>query len=46
MTANAAMSARNARTPNASTRNTSLDVLRGAAVALMILVNNPGTWTA
>ena len=51
MTANAAMSARktctrNTGTPNASTRNTSLDVLRGAAVALMILVNNPGTWTA
>lgn len=26
-------------------RNVSLDVFRGAAVALMILVNNPGTWS-
>jgi predicted acyltransferase len=24
----------------------SLDVFRGATVALMILVNNPGTWSA
>jgi predicted acyltransferase len=28
-----------------STRNTALDVLRGGAVALMILVNNPGSWS-
>ena len=27
-----------------STRLRSLDVLRGATVALMILVNNPGSW--
>lgn len=27
-------------------RRRSLDVFRGAAVALMILVNNPGSWTA
>jgi predicted acyltransferase len=29
-----------------STRFKSLDVFRGATVALMILVNNPGTWSA
>jgi predicted acyltransferase len=30
---------------NPSTRYYSLDVFRGATVALMILVNNPGTWS-
>ena len=30
----------------ASTRLRSLDVFRGATVALMILVNNPGSWNA
>lgn len=30
---------------NAAQRFTSLDVFRGAAVALMILVNNPGSWS-
>lgn len=30
--------------PNPSNRYYSLDVFRGATVALMILVNNPGTW--
>nr|HDP3256030.1 DUF5009 domain-containing protein [Elizabethkingia anophelis] len=29
-----------------SARYYSLDVFRGATVALMILVNNPGTWSA
>lgn len=29
----------------ANQRYYSLDVFRGATVALMILVNNPGTWT-
>jgi hypothetical protein len=30
----------------ASTRMVSLDVFRGLTVAGMILVNNPGTWSA
>ena len=29
-----------------SARYYSLDIFRGATVALMILVNNPGTWSA
>lgn len=32
--------------PSAAGRWRSLDVFRGAAVALMILVNNPGSWSA
>ncbi|HET9977762.1 MAG TPA: heparan-alpha-glucosaminide N-acetyltransferase domain-containing protein [Burkholderiaceae bacterium] len=31
-------------TSHASPRSAALDALRGAAVALMILVNNPGSW--
>ena len=34
------------RIPSAGGRWRSLDVFRGAAVALMILVNNPGSWSA
>ena len=32
-------------TPRVSERFFSLDVFRGATVALMILVNNPGSWS-
>jgi predicted acyltransferase len=35
---------RKLKTPNLNQRYYSLDVFRGATVALMILVNNPGSW--
>jgi predicted acyltransferase len=34
------------QTPNAQSRIDAVDAMRGATVAAMLLVNNPGTWSA
>ncbi|MDQ3283056.1 MAG: heparan-alpha-glucosaminide N-acetyltransferase domain-containing protein [Acidobacteriota bacterium] len=36
----------NPRTPHAQSRIDAVDAFRGATVAAMLLVNNPGTWSA